>query len=123
MLNPLSRESAYLGILQFLQMTLEMMKELFDVAHIREEEVPNMNYMRVGEEEVLLSQPVTTPVPPEEEGAPVPKSPAVVVPPEAEEITVLLQGPLSRSHQKEGEPSLSWSTTRAPIMKALYRPW
>jgi hypothetical protein len=38
-------------------MTLERMKELFDVTHIRddEEEVPNMKRMRVVEEEVSLS--------------------------------------------------------------------
>jgi hypothetical protein len=31
-------------------MTLETMKELFGVAHIREEEIPNVMHMRIGEE-------------------------------------------------------------------------
>jgi hypothetical protein len=46
-------------------MTLETMKELFGIAHIRddEDEVPNMKCMRVVED-VLLSQPITTAVPP-----------------------------------------------------------
>jgi hypothetical protein len=73
-----------LGILRFLQLTLEMVKELFGVMHIGEEEVlnakgmhvgkekvPNANRMRVGEEEASLSQPITTAVPPEEEEVPV----------------------------------------------------
>jgi hypothetical protein len=36
---------------------LEMMKELFGVVHVRddEEEVPNVKHMRIVEEEVLLS--------------------------------------------------------------------
>jgi hypothetical protein len=37
-------------------MTLEMMKELFCIAHIGEEEVPNVKRMRIGEEEVSLSR-------------------------------------------------------------------
>jgi hypothetical protein len=38
-------------------MMLEMMKELFGVVHVRddEEEVPNVKHMRIVEEEVLLS--------------------------------------------------------------------
>jgi hypothetical protein len=36
-----------------------------------EEEVPNMNHMRVVEEEVLLLQPENVAVPPEEEEVPV----------------------------------------------------
>jgi hypothetical protein len=54
-----------LGILQFLQMTLEMMKELFHIMHVRddEEEVPNAKRMHVVEEEVSLSQPITAAVP------------------------------------------------------------
>jgi hypothetical protein len=38
-------------------MTLETMKELFGVTHIRdnEEEVPNMKHMHIVEEEVSLS--------------------------------------------------------------------
>jgi hypothetical protein len=84
-------------------MTLEMMKELFGIAHNREdeEEVPNVKRMHVGEEEVSLSQPITAVVPLveeevlvpqglywfplEEEGIPVPlEHPTVVVPMEEE---------------------------------------
>jgi hypothetical protein len=38
-------------------MTIEMMKELFGIAHIRddEEEVPNMKHLHIGEEDVSLS--------------------------------------------------------------------
>jgi hypothetical protein len=63
-----------LGILWFLQMTLEMMKELFGIAHVRddEEEVPNMKHMRIVEEEVSLLQPITVAVPSEEEKVLVP---------------------------------------------------
>jgi hypothetical protein len=55
-------------------MTLEMMKDLFGIMHIRddEEEVPNVKRVRVVEEEVSLSQPVIIAVPPEEEEVPVP---------------------------------------------------
>jgi hypothetical protein len=53
-------------------MTLEMMKELFGVTHVGEEEIPNAKCMRIGEEEVSLSQPVTVAVPPEEDELPVP---------------------------------------------------
>jgi hypothetical protein len=67
-------------------MTLEMMKELFDVAHVRddEEEVPNAKHVYVGEEEVSLSQPITATVPPEEEDVPVPQG-LRQLPPEEEE--------------------------------------
>jgi hypothetical protein len=43
--------------LRFLHTTLEMMKELFGVTHIRddEEEVPNVKRKHVREEEVSLS--------------------------------------------------------------------
>jgi hypothetical protein len=46
-------------------MTLEMMKELFGIVHVRddEEEVPNMKHMHVVEEDVSLLQPVTVAVP------------------------------------------------------------
>jgi hypothetical protein len=71
-------------------MMLEMMEELFGITHVGEEEVPNMKYMCVGEEEVSLSQSVTAAVPPKEEEVPVPQGPAVVVPPEEEDIPVLL---------------------------------
>jgi hypothetical protein len=65
-----------LSILQFLQMMLEWMKELFGIAHIRddEEEIPNVKCMCIGEEEVSLSQPINVAVP------------LVTVPPE-EEVT------------------------------------
>jgi hypothetical protein len=55
-------------------MTLEMMKELFGIAHVRddEEEVPNTKRKHVGEEEVSLSQSVTTAVLSEEEEVLVP---------------------------------------------------
>jgi hypothetical protein len=54
-----------LGIMQFLQMTLGMMKELFCVVHIidDEEEFPSVKCMRVVEEVV-----------------PVPLGPSVMVP-------------------------------------------
>jgi hypothetical protein len=140
MLSPLSRECDYLGILWFLQMTLEMMKELFGAAHVRddEEEVPNMKRMRIGEEEVLLLQPITAAVLPEEEEVPVPQGLAVMVPPEEEGIPIPLQAPLSRSRRKKRRshfhsPSLMWPRrnegdallrpmTMAPMMKALYHP-
>jgi hypothetical protein len=86
-------------------MMLETMKELFGVTHVGEEEVPNTKRMRVGEEEVSLSQSITTAVPPKEEEVPVSQSPAIVVPPEEEETL------------------LSQSMTRAPMLKAMYRPW
>jgi hypothetical protein len=57
-------------------MTLEMMKELFGVTHI-------------GEEEVSLSQPIIVAVLLEEEEAPVPQGSIIVVPPEEEEVPVL----------------------------------
>jgi hypothetical protein len=45
---------------------LERVKELFGIMHVRddEEEVPNVKCMRIGEEEVSLSQPITVAVPP-----------------------------------------------------------
>jgi hypothetical protein len=60
-------------------MTLEMMKELFGIAHVRddEEEVPNVKHMRVVEEEVSLLQPITVAVPPEEGEVPVPQGPSI----------------------------------------------
>jgi hypothetical protein len=86
-------------------MTLEMMKELFGITHIRdnEEEVPNAKHMRVAErrscchipsllqsrrastrleEEFLLGPPVT--VPPEEDEVPILQGPSVVVSPKEE---------------------------------------
>jgi hypothetical protein len=61
-------------------MTFETMKELFGIAHVRddEEEVPNMKRMHVGEEEVSLSQLITVVVPPEEEKVQVLRGPTVV---------------------------------------------
>jgi hypothetical protein len=105
-------------------MTLETMKELFGIMHVRddEEEVPNAKRMHVVEEDVSLSQPISAAVSPglrrfsleeefpsgppvtvllEEEEVPVPQGTSVVVP----------HPPLSRSHRKVGD-ALS-----------LYRPW
>jgi hypothetical protein len=78
-------------------MTLETMKELIGIVHIQEEEVPNAKRMRVGEEEVSLSHPITAAVPPEEEDVPAP-----------------LQGPQlwPRQRKKSGRPPLSWSHQR-----------
>jgi hypothetical protein len=53
--------------------------------------------MHIGEEEVLLLQPITAAVSPKEEDVPVPQGPAVTVPSEEEDIPVLLYGPLSWS--------------------------
>jgi hypothetical protein len=61
------------------------MKELFGITHVGEEDVPNAKCLRVWEEEVSLSQPVTVAVPPEEEEVLVPQGPAVMVPPGEEE--------------------------------------
>jgi hypothetical protein len=68
-------------------MTLEVLKELFGVTHIGEE-VPNTKPMRIGEEEVSLSQPITVVVPLEEEEDPVSQGPVVMVPPEEDEVLV-----------------------------------
>jgi hypothetical protein len=97
-------------------MTLEVLKELFGVTHIGEE-VPNTKPMRIGEEEVSLSQPITVVVPLEEEEDPVSQGPVVMVPPEEDEVLVPQAPPPSPSHQKEGDASLSQSLK----MKALYR--
>jgi hypothetical protein len=70
-------------ILWFLKMALETMKELFGVTHIGEVEVPNAKRIRVQEEEVSLSQPVTAIVPPEEEEVPVPLEEDEVLVPQA----------------------------------------
>jgi hypothetical protein len=104
-------------------MMLETMKELFGITHNGEEEVPNAKRMRIGEEEVSLSQPVTVAVLQKEEEVPVPQGPTIMVSPEEEEVPVLLLAPLSWSRKKEGDALLSQSMTRAPMMKALYRPW
>jgi hypothetical protein len=87
-------------------MTLEMMKELFGVTHVRddEDEVPNAKPMCVGEEEVLLSQPITAAVLSEEEEIPVLHGLAVTVPPEEEDVPVLLQSPLVAVSPKEEVP-------------------
>jgi hypothetical protein len=52
-------------------MMLETMKELFGVMNVGEEEVPNVKHMRIGEEEVSLSQPIAAVVLSEEEEVPV----------------------------------------------------
>jgi hypothetical protein len=51
-------------------MALEMMKELFAVAHVRddEEEIPNVKRMRIVEEEVLVPQGPSVTVPPKGRG-------------------------------------------------------
>jgi hypothetical protein len=77
-------------------MALETMKELFGVTHIGEVEVPNAKRIRVQEEEVSLSQPVTAIVPPEEEEVPVPL--------EEDEVLVPQAPPLSWSHRTKGRP-------------------
>jgi hypothetical protein len=111
-----------LGILQFLQMTLETMKELFGITHVRDdEEVPNVKRMNVGEE-VSLLQPIIVAVPleeenvqvshglrrlpPEEEDLPVPLERPPITVPQEEEVP---QGLLSQSHQRKmkSQPSLS----------------
>jgi hypothetical protein len=48
------------------------MKELFGVTHVGEEEVSNVKRIRVGEEEVSLTQPIIVVVPSEEEEVLVP---------------------------------------------------
>jgi hypothetical protein len=47
--------------MRFLQLTLEVMKELFGIMHVRDDEVvvPNTQRMCIGEEEFSLSLPVT----------------------------------------------------------------
>jgi hypothetical protein len=62
-------------------MTLEIMKELFGVAHVKddEQEVPNVKRMRVVEEKVSLSYSVTVAVLPEEEEVLVPQDPPVAL--------------------------------------------
>jgi hypothetical protein len=75
-------------------MTLEMMKELFGITYIRddEEEVTKAKSMHVREEEVSLSQPVTTAVPPEEEEVPFPQG-LRRLPLEEEDVPVPLEPP------------------------------
>jgi hypothetical protein len=106
-------------------MTLEMMKELFGVMHVGEEEVPNVKHMRIREEEVSSSLPVTVMVPPEEEEVPVSQGPANVVPPreevppEEEEVPAPLsrsrcRALLSRSHRRK-------KSCRAPLSRSHQR--
>jgi hypothetical protein len=78
-------------------MTLETMKELFGVAHIRDDE----QHMSIREEEVLLSQPITIAVMPKEEKVPIPHGLAVTISPQEEDVPVPLQGPLSWYHQRK----------------------
>jgi hypothetical protein len=75
-------------------MTLELMKELFGIAHIigDEEEAPNVMCMHVGEEEVSMSQPITAAVPPEEDDVLVPQGLHRLLP-EEEDIPVPLERP------------------------------
>jgi hypothetical protein len=81
---------------------LETMKKLFGVMHIGEEEIPNVKCMRVGEEEVLLSQSVTAAVLSKEEEVQVPQVPTVTVPSKEEEVPVP-QGPTITVESEEGE--------------------
>jgi hypothetical protein len=126
-------------------MTLETMKELFGITHIGEEEVPNVKVMRIGEDEVSLSQPVTDAVPPEEEEVLVPQGPTLVVLSEEEEVlapprvVVPPQGPAVAVPLKEevsqGPPvmvppaeeevptPLSWSHQKEGDALSRYRPW
>jgi hypothetical protein len=83
-------------------MTLETMRELFGVAHVGEEEDPNAKRMRVGEEEVPLSQSITITVPSEDEEVRVPQGLTIVVPSE-EVVLLVLQGPPVVVPLKEGE--------------------
>jgi hypothetical protein len=75
-------------------MTLETMKELFGVAHVRdvEEEVSNIKRMHIGEEEVSLSQPITVAVPMEGEDIPVSQG-LRQLPLEEEDVLVPLECP------------------------------
>jgi hypothetical protein len=131
-------------------MTLEMMKELFGVTHVGEEEVPNVKHMRIREEEVSSSLPVTIMVPPEEEEVPVSQGPADVVPPreevppEEEEVPAppvavppqgstiavppeeeVMQGPpITVPPEEEEVPApLSWSCRKEGDALSRYRPW
>jgi hypothetical protein len=78
-------------------MTLETMKELFGVAHVRdvEEEVSNIKRMHIGEEEVSLSQPITVAVPMEGEDIPVSQG-LRQLPLEEEDVLVRLECPPCR---------------------------
>jgi hypothetical protein len=86
-------------------MSLETMKELFGVAHIGEEQVPNVKRLCIGEEEVSPLQPITVAAPPEEEEVPVPQGlvvavlPGEEVPPEEEEVPASpYRGPTTGLH-------------------------
>jgi hypothetical protein len=75
-------------------MTLERMKELFGIAHVRddEEEVLNAKHMALGKRMSRCHSPYTAVLP-------------ITVPPQEEGVLASL---------------LSQSMTRAPMMKALY---
>jgi hypothetical protein len=81
--------------MRFLQLTLEVMKELFGIMHVRDDEevVPNTQRMCIGEEEFSLSLPVTVVVSSDEEKVPVPLGLTVPVLLEEEDVLVLLQVP------------------------------
>jgi hypothetical protein len=104
-----------------------MMKELFGITHVRdnEEEDPNVKHMHVGEEEVSLSQLVTTTVPPEEEEVPVSQG-LQRLPPEEEDVPVPLDHPLSRSHKRKKSrsppPPLSRSSRRKRMSQSCGSP-
>jgi hypothetical protein len=77
-------------------MTLERMKELFGITHVRddEEEVPSAKCMALGKRVSRCHSPYTAVLP-------------IAVPPQEEGVLASL---------------LSQSMTRATMMKALYRP-
>jgi hypothetical protein len=122
-------------------MTLEAMKELFGITHVRddEEEVPIAKCMHGEEEEVSLSQPITTMVPSEEEDVPVPQG-LCPLPLEEEDVPVPLDHrPVAVPPEEEVPqgspyhgpvggrgvpcPPLSWSHRKEGDALSLYRPW
>jgi hypothetical protein len=101
-----------LGIMRFLQLTLEVMKELFGIMHVRDDEevVPNTQRMCIGEEEFSLSLPVTVVVSSDEEKVPVPLGLTVAVLLEEEDVLVLLQVPpvIVLLEEQVPQAPLSW---------------
>jgi hypothetical protein len=123
-------------------MTLEAMKELFGVTHVRddEEEVPIEKCMHGEEEEVSLSQPITATVPSEEEDVPVPQG-LCPLPLGEEDVPVLLDHrPVAVPPEEEvpqgspvmvpleeeevpAPPPLSRSRRKEGDTLSLYCPW
>jgi hypothetical protein len=79
-----------------------------------EEDAPNVKRMRVREEEISLSQPITAAVPPEEEEVPVSQGLAVAVLPEEEDVLVPFQGPPVTVPSEEEVP-------QGPLSRSLRR--